>query len=72
MQQNHDAKHASHTERGRKDRTRSQMARLRMRRRVHAHLKDVRLFRALGFRYDSARGGRFVIDEEEFFEVARG
>ena len=44
---------------------------MRMMRRVRAHLRDVRMFRELGFRYDSARGGRFVIDEEKFFEEAR-
>lgn len=43
---------------------------MRMKKTVRAHLRDVRIFRALGFRYDSARGGRFVIDEEEFFKVA--
>lgn len=41
-----------------------------MRKRIHAHLRDVRFYRALGFRYDSAHGGRFVIEEEEFFKVA--
>lgn len=43
-----------------------------MRARVRTHMRDVRMFKTLGFRYDSAHGGRFVIDEKEFFEVAEG
>ena len=35
-----------------------------MRKRVRAHLKDVKMFREIGFHYD---GGRFVMPEEEFF-----
>lgn len=41
-----------------------------MRTRVRAHMRDVRMFKTLGFRYDSAHGGRFIVDEKEFFEVA--
>lgn len=41
-----------------------------MKKRIRAHLRDVRMYRTLGFRYDSAHGGRFVVDEKEFFEVA--
>lgn len=35
-----------------------------IRKKVRTHLKDVKMFRELGFHYD---GGRFVVAEEEIF-----